>query len=268
MKRWEKDFETNRLLWDARTGIHLKSGFYDADGFRSGKSTLNAIEIEEIGNVSGKTMLHLQCHFGLDTLSWARRGAMVTGIDFSGDSISVAKKIAAECKIPANFVLCNVYDSPEFVKETFDIVFASFGALPWLPDLKRWMEIASGFLKPEGILYLIEFHPILNCFDNEFREISLNYFHGEEPHRDLYPGTYADPSAAISLEEAWWAHPLSEIINAAISASFKLEFIHEFPYSFYNCFPNFVACNDGNFRWRNGNDTLPVMFSLKAAKGS
>ena len=143
----------NQDLWNELTPIHERSKFYDLEGFRSGKQSLKSIELDELGDVSGKSLLHLQCHFGVDTLSWARKGGIVTGIDFSDASINLAQSLSRELGIKASFFRANIYDLPDILKAEFDIVYTSYGVLAWLPDLKRWAEIIVHYLKRGGFFY-------------------------------------------------------------------------------------------------------------------
>lgn len=157
----------NQANWDARVPVHLDSDFYDVAGFKAGGSALRPFELAEVGDVAGRSLAHLQCHLGLDTLSWARLGAEVTGLDFSGAAIEQARSIAAECGLPARFVTADVYDAPRALGETYDIVYTGVGALVWLPDLTRWAEAVAALLNPGGFLYLAEFHPFTNVLDDD-----------------------------------------------------------------------------------------------------
>ncbi|WNZ58090.1 class I SAM-dependent methyltransferase [Microbulbifer sp. MKSA007] len=144
-------FEINRHSWDSRTRIHVKSEFYNIDGFLSGKSTLNEFELSDIGNVSGKSLLHLQCHFGLDTLSWARLGAKVTGVDISSVAITEAQALSDRSGLHGEFICNDIYSFGESNNKEFDIVFTSYGALCWLPDIERWASVVAQCLKPGGL---------------------------------------------------------------------------------------------------------------------
>ena len=174
-------FDSNKELWNKKTAIHKNSDFYDLKGFMNGNNTLKDIELKELGNVKGKNILHLQCHFGLDTLSWARLGADVTGIDFSDEAISTAKQINKEAKLDAEFICSNVYDLKAKLNKKYDIVFTSYGVIGWLPDLNRWADIINYFLNPGGVFYMVEFHPVLWMMDDDFKQIKYSYF----PH--LFP---------------------------------------------------------------------------------
>ena len=143
-------FEANKNLWNQRTAVHKDSAFYDLAGFKAGANVLSPIELKEMGDVKDKSLLHLQCHFGMDTMSFSRMGAKCTGVDLSDDAIKLAKEINDELKLDAKFVCCNVYETAEFVKEKFDIVFTSYGTVGWLPDLDPWAKVISERLKPRG----------------------------------------------------------------------------------------------------------------------
>src|SRR6185436_13223599 len=175
MENVNQYFEANKDLWNQRAAIHKDSAFYDLAGFKAGANFLTPIELNEIGNVKGKSLLHLQCHFGMDTMSFSRMGAKCTGIDLSDEAIRLAKEINDELKLDAEFICSNVYDTSEFVKEQFDIVFTSYGVIGWLPDLDRWAKVIVQRLKPEGIFYLAEFHPVVWMFDEEFSHVKYYY---------------------------------------------------------------------------------------------
>lgn len=179
----DERLKANKKVWDALTGPHLLSEFYDVEGFKAGNDWLRPLEIEEMGDVHGKTLLHLQCHFGQDTLSWGRRGAIVTGVDFSDEAIDYARKLSKETGIKADFICSDIYALPEILDQQFDIVFTSYGVLTWLPDLKRWAEVVAHFLKPGGFFYIVEIHPIL-------------YIIGYEPNPELRVKTLTSPPAS------------------------------------------------------------------------
>ncbi len=135
MKEHQKYFEANKELWNKRTAIHKDSSFYNLPGFKAGENVLTPIELKEVGDVKNKKMLHLQCHFGMDSLNWARLGADVTGVDLSDEAINQANQLNDELRMNAKFICCNVYDLKEHLNEKFDIVFTSYGTIGWLPDL-------------------------------------------------------------------------------------------------------------------------------------
>ncbi|HEY6058887.1 MAG TPA: class I SAM-dependent methyltransferase [Candidatus Limnocylindrales bacterium] len=266
----------NRELWNAWTRINTASAFYDVASFRSGDRgiRLAEYEIEEIGSVDGRTLLHLQCHFGLDTLSWARLGAIVTGIDFSDEGIASARSLADELSIPATFVVANLYDLPDVLDGQFDIVYTSRGVLGWLPDIEGWARVAAQFVKPGGTFYITEIHPVAQAFQDKGvapGELRLEYpywSHPEPLHFDV-TGSYADSSAATDgLVENDWDHSLGEIVTALIEAGLRIDFLHEFDFVEW---PIDYLVRGEDDRWRLPTGTkgeLPLFFSLKATKPS
>lgn len=267
-------FRDNRRLWDRWTEIHETSEFYDVASFRDGRRPIRLAdyEREEIGLVEGKTLLHLQCHFGLDTLSWARLGARVTGADFSEAGIAAARGLAAELDIPATFVVSNLYDLPTVLEGQFDVVYTSRGVLGWLPDIEGWARVAAHFVKPGGFFYITEIHPVAQVFENEgvrpgeLRPTYPYWSHPESLRFDV-KGSYADPTAATDgLVEHGWDHSLGEIVTALITAGLRIEFLHEFDFVEWPI-DYLVEGDDG--RWRLPPTTkgqLPLFFSLRAAR--
>lgn len=262
----QKFFDANKNVWNKKVSYHLKSDFYDVAGFRKGKNSLQFIELEELGEVKGRSILHLQCHFGLDTLSWAKLGAEVTGVDFSEEAIRTAKDLSFETGVKADFICCNIYDLRKLLDKKFDIVFTSYGVTGWLPDLNRWAKIISHFLKPDGIFYMVEFHPVAFMFDDNFEKLKYSYFKSAGPIKEIVMGTYADRNAKINEIQYSWNHSLSEVINSLTGNNLKIEFMNEFPFSVYNCFANTVKGTDGWWRIKGLEDIIPMMYSLKAAK--
>ena len=266
----EKYQQANLALWNEWATINAQSEMYDLAGFKAGKCALKPIELQELGDVTGKTLLHLQCHFGLDTLSWARRGARVTGADFSDEAISLAKSLSRELDIPADFVCSDIYNLPQVLSGQFDVVFTSYGVLCWLRDLTRWAEIVAHFLKPGGTFYIVEFHPFAWVFDDdnpsELR-VKYGYFHTPEPTEWTVQGSYADRNAHVKQPvEYEWAHSLGDILNALIAAGLRIEFLHEFPYSVEKTFPFMERDPDGWWRLKEPPAQIPLTFSLKAIK--
>lgn len=256
-------FEANREAWNKRTAVHIDSSFYDNDAFRAGKSSLNNTELEEMGNVNGKSLLHLQCHFGQDTLSWARLGATVTGIDLSDKAIDEARQLSKEINIPAEFICCNVYDTLEHINSKFDIVYTSYGTIGWLPDLDKWANVISNALKPGGIFYMADFHPVMWMWDNDFTRIQYAY-HNESIITEEQSGTYADRDSDIHYREYSWNHSISEILNALIANGLTIKQFNEFNFSHYNCFNNTVQGDDGYWYIKGMEKKLPMMYSIKA----
>ena len=268
----EDALRDNLRLWDRWTEINAGSVFYDVASFRDGRRPIRLAdyEREEIGPVEGKSLLHLQCHFGLDTLSWARLGAHVTGTDFSDAGIATARALAAEVDLPATFVVANLYDLPAGLDGEFDIVYTSRGVLGWLPDVVGWARVAAHFVKPGGFFYITEIHPVAQVFESEGvepGELRLTYPYWSHPEalRFDVKGSYADPTAPTEgLVEHGWNHSLGEIVTALIDAGLCIEFLHEF--DFVEWPVEFLVEGDDG-RWRLPSATkgdLPLFFSLKA----
>ena len=263
--------EANRRHWDEITPVHAASDFYDVASFEAGKSKLKAIELKELGDVRDKSLLHLQCHFGLDTLSWAREGAIVTGIDFSEKGIETARSLAAETGSDARFVVSDVYALPEKLEGQFDIVFTSYGALCWLPDIARWAQVAAHFVRPGGTFYIVEFHPIAGVFDDEPDVTDLHvrypYFPLEEPMRFDDLGTYTDRTAHFENNTTYeWPHPVSEVLTALIDAGLRIEFLHEFPITSFQFVPFMEPVDDKMFRLPKHDGCVPLLYSIRATK--
>ena len=261
---YETYFQANRQLWDKKTPVHIGTEFYDLDGFKRGQTSLRNIEIEEVGEVRSKSLLHLQCHFGMDTLSWARRGARVTGIDLSPVAISEAKKLAKELKLEADFLCANVYELTGHLKATYDIVFTSYGVIGWLPSLEEWAETICAFLKPGGIFYIVEFHPFVWMFDEQLQEITHSYFN-EGVIADQIIGSYADRTADIRMMEYGWNHSLSDIYTFLTAVGLEVAFLHEFPYSTWNCFSDMKEIATNQWVNRKWGSKVPYLFSMKAS---
>lgn len=257
--------ETNKKAWNAKTPFHVNSQLYNQAEFLGGKNSLNDIELKILGDVSGKKILHLQCHFGQDTLSLARMGADVTGVDFSEVAINKARETAAELNLAASFVCCNLYDLSAFLHGEFDLVYSSYGTIAWLPDLDRWAEIVSRFLKPGGRFVFVEFHPVVWMFSNDFSKIEFNYGK-DEPIIEMEKGTYADANAPIEMETISWNHSLSEVISSLLTEGLCLEMFEEYNYSPYDVFANMEEVSPGKFQLKAFGDKVPLVYALVAHK--
>lgn len=279
MENFDSYFNANKELWNQRTVIHKDSSFYDVAGFKAGKDALTPIELKELGEVAGKKMLHLQCHFGLDSLNWARLGADVTGIDLSDEAINEARKLNEELKLNAKFICCNIYDLyprhngsakispvPGGLEEAgFDIIFTSYGVIGWLPDLDKWAAIIARYLKPGGIFYLAEFHPVIWMFDDDFTYIQYAYNNAGLIVTESQ-GTYTDKKAPIKAKEYNWNHSIGEVLNALISHGLAPEFFNEHMYSPYPCFNNITETAPGQWHIKGMEAKLPMVYSLVARK--
>lgn len=261
-----KDYiNINKQTWNNKTEVHITSDFYDNDNFLKGKSTLNSIELDLLGDISSKKILHLQCHFGQDSLSLSRLGAQVTGIDLSDKAIQKAQEYNSQLNLNATFICCDIYDLPNYLNEKFDIVFTSYGTIGWLPDLSKWANIVTQFLKPNGKFIMAEFHPVVWMFDNDFKEVFYNYFN-IEPIIEDESGTYADRYSEIEAQTITWNHPTSEVLNALIQTGLQINSFNEYDYSPYNCFNETEEFETGKFRIKHLANKIPMVFSIEATK--
>lgn len=265
MKPEENYLEINRQTWNNKTELHINSAFYDMPGFLGGQSSLNGIELELLGEIKGKSILHLQCHFGQDTISLARLGAICTGIDLSDHAIKAAQELAHQTNTDASFIQSDVYDLPNHLEGQFDIVFTSYGTIGWLPDLDRWAGIVAHFLKPGGHFVFVEFHPVVWMFDDDFARIHYRYFNSG-PIVETEKGTYADRDAALNQQFVCWNHSLSEVVNSLIRNGLKIDLLEEYDYSPYDCFRHTVEIAPRKFRIKHLEDKIPMVYAIQATK--
>jgi SAM-dependent methyltransferase len=255
----------NRQSWNNRTEVHVKSAFYDQENFLKGKNSLNDIELGLLGDIRGKSILHLQCHFGQDTISLSRLGAEATGVDLSDKAIDFARQMAAELQSTASFICCNIYDLPRHLDKQFDIVFTSYGTIGWLPDLDAWAKVVSGFLKPKGQFVFVEFHPVVWMFDDQFEKIGYRYFNSGAIV-ETQQGTYANKEADITATEVSWNHGISEVLNSLIRNGLEINSFDEFDYSPYNCFNKTMEFEPGKYRIAHLENKIPMVYALTATK--
>lgn len=261
----EKYFDVNKNTWNEKVKVHSKSEMYDIEAFKEGKSSLMPYELETLGNVSGKSLLHLQCHFGQDTLSWSRMGAKCVGVDLSDEGINLAKSLNADLNLDAEFVCCNVLDTSKHIDQQFDIVFTSYGVIGWLPDLKPWGQMIAERLKSGGIFFIAEFHPIVWMFDYLENPPSLKYgYMQDEVIYEEYEGTYADESSNMISKEYGWNHGLGEVISALTEAGLRIEYLKEYDESPYDVLPNLIKTESGMYVTKD--KLYPLIFTLKATK--
>ncbi len=255
----------NRRAWDLRTQVHLDSDFYDVESFKRGRSSLRPLEREELGDVTGRSLLHLQCHFGMDTLSWARLGAQVTGVDFSEEAITQARALAAELGLEANFVCANVYDLSEVLEGQFDIVVSTYGVLGWLPDLDGWAQVVAHFLRPGGKFCIVEIHPFISLFEDIDGELKLTEsLFDSGPFETESVVTYADGLALPAHPEHNWLWPLSKMVTALCEAGLRIDRLRELPVDVRQRLPSMVQGDDGY--WRLPGDPLPLLFTCVATR--
>jgi len=258
-------FGANKATWNDKVKVHAKSDMYNMQAFKEGKSSLMPYEVKALGDVEGKSLLHLQCHFGQDTLSWSRHGATCVGVDLSDEGIKLAQSLNEELKLDAQFVCCNVLDTSKHVKDTFDIVYTSYGVIGWLPDLKPWGKMIAERLKPGGTFYMVEFHPIVWMFDYlEGKPVMRYGYMQDEVIYEEYEGTYASTESKMISKEYGWNHGLSEVINALIEAGLQIEYLNEYDESPYNVLPELVENKSGMFTTKD--KLYPLIFELQARK--
>ena len=264
--------DLNRANWDERVAPHLAVGAFAK--LAAGEARLTALEDPEIGDVAGLRVLHLQCHVGQDSLALARRGARVTGIDFSAPALAAARAAAAESGLEARFVLASVDDAAAVLPEAggFDLVYVSWGTICWLPDIRRWAQTIAFFLRPGGALYFADAHPMAYVFDDEraadpaTRPDWFTPYLGRAavPYDD--PTDYANPDARlVNSRQVNWLHPVSDIVNALQSAGLRLEWLHEHPRIAWRMFRSLARDSDGMWGWPE-KPWLPLALSLRAVR--
>ena len=240
--------------------------------FKQGLNKLHWLDREEVGDVRGKKLLHLQCHFGMDTLSWARLGAQVTGVDFADRAIAIARNLSQELHLDATFVCSDMYHVTDVLDAAgqFDIVYTSYGAICWLPDLQPWGQIIAHYLKPGGFFYIAEGHPFMWALDDKSPELKVRYpYFSSEPVKDEEPGTYAEKDARLEHAVTYsWNHPLSDIFGALLSAGLTIDFFHEHAFCAWECLPEMEEGEDRFTRFKDvkKREMIPLMYSLKATK--
>lgn len=253
----------NRESWNELVPSHLQSEFYNVNGFLAGDCTLTEIELALLGDVKGKRILHLQCHFGLDTLSLARMGAIVTGVDLSESAIKAANDLAHKSGLEARFIVSDIYALD--LKEQFDIVFTSYGVIGWLPDIDKWATVVSAHLKPNGIFVMAEFHPVLWMYDNDFTKVEYSYFNSDAILEEE-DGSYVDGSERIKRKTVTWNHGLGEVINSLFKANIELLDFKEYNYSTQNCFKEMEEIEKGRFQLKKFGGKLPMVYSVRGRR--
>jgi SAM-dependent methyltransferase len=265
----------NRANWDERVGVHMAPGGYDMAALRAGTALLNAIEEAELGSVTGKRVLHLQCHFGRDSLILAQRGAEVTGLDFSTPAISAARTLADEMELSdrVRFLEADLYDARIAIPEpaSFDLVYVTWGAITWLPDIRKWAEIVAFFLKPGGRLYLAEGHPIALVFDDMRKSddgvpgFFAPYFSAAPIEYDDSKD-YANATAVLSNTKTFtWIHPIGDVVTGLLEAGLRLDWLHEHDAVTWRMFDILHEDEAGLYRWPE-QKWLPLAFSLAATR--
>ncbi len=255
--------DINKASWNERVEPHLTSDFYDVEGFKKGKTSLNQIELDLLGDVRGKSILHLQCHFGQDSMSLSRMGAQVVGVDFSDKAIRAAKQIRDELGLDTEFVLNDVLSlDASKLDGLFDIVFTSYGTIGWLPDIQKWAEVVARFMKPGGQFIIAEFHPVVWMFDDDIQYVRYSYFNKEEIE-EIEEGSYTDQSEHLRTKFITWNHGLSEVFNALKAKGLHISDFNEFDYSPYKCFKEMVETSPGKYMLKGNENKFPMVYSMK-----
>lgn len=255
--------ELNRRLWNAKTAYHVQSDFYDVAGFVAGKTPLNDIELNLLGDVAGQRVLHLQCHFGQDTLALARLGAHATGVDLADEAIAHARRLNQQLGLGAEFICADVYELPAHLHGQFDLVFTTYGVLGWLPDMDRWAAVVASCLRSGGRLVLVEFHPFVWMFDRGLSRIEYAYFN-RETIVEQETGTYADPAAPLRETSVSWNHSLSEVLGSLLRQGLEIEHFDEYDYSPYNCFAGLEAAGERRYQFAHLPGKVPLVYSVVA----
>lgn len=255
----------NKQSWNDRVASHFDSAFYDVPSFVAGETSLHPPELNLLGDIQGKKILHLQCHFGQDSISLARMGAQVTGMDLSDEAIAKARELNDACKTDVTFVVSDVYELPDHLEGQFDIVFTSYGTIGWLPDLNKWAGVIDHFLKPGGSFVFAEFHPAMWMFDDDFTTVLYRYF-TDEPIVESISGTYADRDAEIQINTVSWNHGLAEVVSSLLDRGLQMKHFEELDTSPYNCARGMIEVAPKLYRIEKFGAKLPLMYTLKMEK--
>lgn len=257
--------KVNRESWNNQVTIHFESDFYDVPAFIAGKNSLNPPELELLRDVSGKSILHLQCHFGQDSISLSRMGAKVTGVDLSDAGIEQARKLNDVCGTDAEFIVSDILELPNHLEGEFDIVFTTYGTIGWLPDINKWAAVINRFLKKGGQFIFAEFHPVVWMFDDNHDSVFYRYFKSD-PIVETYSGTYAQKDSDVELKHISWNHGLAEVMTSLMDQGLTIRHFKEYDYSPYNCFNGMQEDAPGQFRISKFGDKVPMMYTLVAEK--
>jgi len=261
----------DRQHWDGWSLLHHRPGLRTLEGFRAGQSSLLPVEREELGDVSGRSLLHLQCGYGMDALCWSRLGAHVTGVDFSNKAVEIATALNGELKMDARFVHSSIYELDKHLQGQFDIAVASYGVLYWVPGLEQWAQVAARFLKPGGTLLIVDEHPMALMYRGDLAGIKRPYFFHDDPLALLALSQDRDnggDNAARngSLEDHGWVHPLGDLVNALVRHGLAVASLKEYPFMAYQRFEQMEQGPDGYWRFADKSELVPLLFSLKAVK--
>jgi SAM-dependent methyltransferase len=262
------DLETNKAHWDALAAVHGQDGYYDSEALVAGADSLGEFEAAAVGDVAGLDVLHLQCHIGFDSISLARRGARVTGADFSPASLAKARALAERAGVEVEFVEADATALPDELHGRFDVVYSTMGVICWIEDLGAWMRSVHVALRPGGRLVLVEIHPLYNMVGGR-EPFALDFPYAfDGPRRFDEPGSYADRDADVAVPtEIVYAHSLAETVNAAIGAGLRIDALHEHLESDTDPRGDVLTRDDdGRYRLALTGERLPVLFTLLATR--
>jgi SAM-dependent methyltransferase len=268
-------FEVNQANWDARTPVHAGSAFYGAAGGRDPFSWFAPFEWEDLGDLRCRDLIHLQCHIGTETIAFARKQARTVGLDFSGESLAHARRLAGNAQVSVEYVQSNVYDSvTALAGRRFDVVYTGKGALCYLPDLARWASVVTELLRPGGLLYLVEFHPVLYALGpkpapDAGPELVLrhDYLAGRGAVEHTVTHTYTDGPALASGTVAYeWAHGLGEVVNALLGAGLRIARLRETELLPWRRWQRMVPVADGWWRLPDEDARIPLLYALAATR--
>lgn len=260
--------EANRKNWDDRVPIHVRSEFYDVPGWLADERGPLPSELALVGDVTGKSLLQLQCHFGMETLQWARAGAIVTGLDFSQAAIDAARELATKAGLDtkSTFVCSDVYEATEALRgQRFDVVYVTIGALCWLPDVRAWAKVVASALEPGGQFYLFEVHPFSACIDDDGMQVTYDYFQDSNAPMVIDDGTtYTDGGSIAHTTTFEWIHSLADIIQSLIDEGLVIDTLLEHDWTVFQQFPWLEKDADGIFQIPSGRPRIPLTFTLHA----
>lgn len=266
MKHLNDYQEINKTYWNQLVDKHVNGSFYKMDEWLAGWNSINSAELDLLGDIRGKKILHLQCHFGQDSLSLARMGAQVTGVDLSDAAVDKANSLAEELELNATFVCCDVLELDQHLKDsTYDIVFTSYGTIGWLPNLDEWARIIDHYLVPGGQFIIVDFHPVLWMMDEDFNDVKYDYFNRETIVEES-DQSYGEESSHEPRKNVSWNHPTSEVIAALRTQGLIINQFLEYDYSPYECFKGLIEFEPGKFRVKKHGSKLPMTFALEALK--
>ena len=258
--------EINRKHWDEVAPVHGRS--YNTRVLIDGGHHLDPTQLLELGDIRDNKILHLQCHIGTDTLSLVRLGAEVTGIDISSESLKEARVLSERTGLKARFIETPLFDLPDKLDETFDLVYTSIGVLCWISAIDKWADIIARYLKPGGTLYLMESHPFMNVFDDETAGLNVRFPYFTSKPID-WPGDwpdYSDENYIVKSPTREFSWTMSQIHNSLTDAGLQIEFIHEFDFLHWKGLESMEKSKDGFWRLPEPLNKIPILFSLKALK--